>query len=87
MITQANIIHFYNKYKENLDKEEQVLEGLLQADDQEVWIENMKKKSGIMRRLYIENEALLNLYIRPFLDGEVKLDDTLAEELLHQYPV
>ena len=84
MITQANIIHFYNKYKENLDKEEQVLEGLLQADDQEVWIENMKKKSGIMRRLYIENEALLNLYIRPFLDGEVKLDDTLAEELLHQ---
>ena len=37
-----------------------------------------------MRRLYIENETLLNLYIRPFLSGEVKLDDALAEELLNQ---
>ena len=31
MITQGNIIHFYNKYKENLGTEAQVLEGILKA--------------------------------------------------------
>ena len=76
MVTQGNIIHFYNKYKENLKTEAQVIEGLLEAKDQEAWIENLKKKSRIMRRRYIENETLLNLYVRPFLDGEAKLDDT-----------
>ena len=84
MVTQGNIIHFYNKYKENLKTEDQVLEEMLKAEDQEIWVENLKKKSRIMRRLYIENETLLNLYIRPFLDGQVKLDDTLAAEFLHQ---
>ena len=84
MVTQGNIIHFYNKYKENLKTEAQVVEGLLEAKDQEAWIENLKKKSRIMRRLYIENETLLNLYVRPFLDGEAKLDDTLAKEFLRQ---
>lgn len=38
----------------------------------------------MMRRLYIENEALLNLYIRPFLDGEAELNEELAREFLHQ---
>ena len=68
MITRENIIHFYTKYKENLKKEDQIQENLLKAEDQEAWIENLKNKSRMMRRLYIENEALLNLYIRPFLD-------------------
>ena len=84
MVTQGNIIHFYNKYKENLKTEDQVIEGLLKAEDQEAWISNLKNKTRIMRRLYIENETLLNLYIRPFLDGETRLDDVLAEEFLHQ---
>ena len=84
MITRENIIHFYTKYKENLKTEDQIKEGLLKAEDQEVWIENLKNKARTMRRLYIENEALLNLYIRPFLDGEVWMDDELAEEFLHQ---
>ena len=81
MITQGNIIHFYNKYKENLGTEAQVLEGILKAQEQEAWLGKLRQKSKAMRRLYIENETLLNLYIRPFLSGEVKLDDALAEEL------
>ena len=84
MITRENIIHFYAKYKENLKREDHIQENLLKADDQEIWIENLKNKSRVMRRLYIENEALLNLYIRPFLDGEARLSDELARELLHQ---
>lgn len=35
MVTQGNIIHFINKYKENLKTEAQVIEGLLEAKDQE----------------------------------------------------
>ena len=84
MITRENIIHFYTKYKENLKREDHIQENLLKADDQEIWIENLKNKSRVMRRLYIENEALLNLYIRPLLDGEARLSDELARELLHQ---
>ena len=75
MITRENIIHFYPKYKENLKTEDQIQENLLKAEDQEAWIENLKNKSRMMRRLYIENEALLNLYIRPFLDGEAELNE------------
>ena len=84
MVTQGNIIHFYGKYKENLETEAQILEGILDAGDQEAWMEKLRQKSKVMRRLYIENETLLNLYIRPFLSGEVNLDDALAEELLNQ---
>ena len=65
MVTQGNIIHFYGKYKENLETEAQILEGILDAGDQEAWMEKLRQKSKVMRRLYIENETLLNLYIRP----------------------
>ncbi len=37
-----------------------------------------------MRQLYIENEALLNLYIRPFTEGRMELNDELADEFLKQ---
>ena len=53
MITQGNIIHFYNKYKENLGTEAQVLEGILKAQDQEAWLGKLRQKSKAMRRLYI----------------------------------
>lgn len=84
MITRENIIHFYTKYKDNLKTENQIQDNLLKAEDQEAWIENLRNKSRVMRRLYIENEALLNLYIRPFLEGDARLNDELARELLHQ---
>ena len=37
-----------------------------------------------MRQLYIENEALLNLYICPFTEGRMELNDELADEFLKQ---
>ena len=47
-------------------------------------MENLKKKSRVMRSLYIENEALLNMYVRPFLENEDILNDELAQEFLNQ---
>ena len=70
MLTKNDIIHFYDRYKKNLKKEEQVIARLLQVKDQEEWIDNLKKKSRVMRSLYIENEALLNMYVRPSVSGK-----------------
>ena len=73
MVSRKDIEDFYKKYKKNLDAEAQVIDRLLQAEDQEIWLEKLRKKARSMRNLYIENEALLNLYVRPFLSGEVLL--------------
>lgn len=66
MVSRKDIEDFYKKYKKNLDAEAQVIDRLLQAEDQEIWLEKLRKKARSMRNLYIENEALLNLYVRPF---------------------
>ena len=84
MITCTNIADFYQKYRKNLEKEERLQESMLQAEDQEVWVENLRNKSRITRALYVENEALLNLYLRPFLDDESRMTQDLAEEFLGQ---
>lgn len=84
MITKKDVIHFYKKYKENLKKEEQVTAGLMQADSQEEWVEKLKQKYHITRQLYIENEALLNLCIRPFIEGMAELTDEVAREFIDQ---
>ena len=84
MITKKDVIHFYKKYKENLKKEEQVTAGLIQADSQEEWVEKLKQKYHITRQLYIENEALLNLCIRPFIEGMAELTDEVAREFIDQ---
>ncbi len=83
MITRRNIADFYTKYKKNLETESQIQNMLLLAEDQEIWNEKLKRKRRAMRHLYVENEALLNLYVRPFLDDQV-LSDELAEEFLLQ---
>ena len=57
MITKDDVIHFYTKYKENLKKEERVTAELMQAGNQEKWVEKLKQKFRIMRQLYIENET------------------------------
>ena len=52
------------------------------AEDQEVWMENLRAKSRGLRQIYVENEALLNLYLRPFLEQESRLTKELAAEFL-----
>ena len=84
MITKDDIIYFYEKYKENLKKEQQVTADLMQADSQEEWVEKLKQKYRTMKQLYIENEALLNLYIRPFLEDRAELTAEVAQEFIRQ---
>lgn len=84
MVTRANIAECYRKYKENMKREEFLRENSLCAQDQEGWIDRFKRNTQLWRQLYVENEAMLNLYIRPFLAGELRLTDSLAEEFLKQ---
>ncbi|MCM1102596.1 MAG: ATP-binding protein [Clostridium sp.] len=83
MVSPEKIADFYAKYKKNLEAESEIVNELLFAQDQEAWVEKLKRKTRSMRYLYIENEALLNLHVRPFLD-ENALNDKLAAEFLHQ---
>ena len=82
MITRSNIVEFFEQYKRNLEREEALNEAVLDAEDQEVWMENLRAKSRGLRQIYVENEALLNLYLRPFLEQESRLTKELAAELL-----
>ena len=41
MVSRKDIEDFYKKYKKNLDAEAQVIDRLLQAEDQEIWLEKL----------------------------------------------
>ncbi len=84
MITKNDVIHFYTKYKENLKKEERVTAELMQAGNQEKWVEKLKQKFRIMRQLYIENETMLNMYVRPFVEERAELTEKVAKTFVEQ---
>ncbi len=84
MITKNDVIHFYTKYKENLKKEECVTAELMQAGNQEKWVEKLKQKFRIMRQLYIKNEAMLNMYVRPFVEERAELTEEVAKTFVEQ---
>lgn len=84
MVTRSNIVDCYKKYRENVEREEFLRENSLSAKDQEGWLEKQKQNTRVRRQLFVENEALLNLYIRPFLTGELPLTDALADEFFSQ---
>lgn len=87
MITRRSIADLFEKYKKNLSREEALNDSLLKADDQEGWIDNLRTKSKMLRTLYIENEAMLNLYLRPFIEHENRLNIELADEFSEQLSV
>ena len=79
MITRRNIAEFYRRYRDNLEKGMRLQDVVRNAKDQEVWVENLRERSEMMRSLYVENEAMLNLYLRPILKGAVTLTEELAD--------
>ena len=84
MLKQEDITYFYVKYKENLKIEQQVNNDLMNVHTNEEWINKLEQKNVVMKKLFIENEALLNLYIRPFIEDKEELSEELALEFLKQ---
>ena len=87
MITKNNITEFYEKYRKNLEMEDFLNESVLRAEDEESWIERLRAKSKGLRDMYIENETMLNLYLRPFLEQESLLTEELSEEFFQQITI
>ncbi len=85
MILRSNIREFYEKYRKNLTREEELDELLFQTKDQEEWMDQLREKTRVLRGIYVENEAMLNLYVRPFIQREKRLTPDLAEEFLDQF--
>ena len=50
MVSRKDIEDFYKKYKKNLDAEAQVIDRLLQAEDQEIWLELGKRLPALFSR-------------------------------------
>ena len=84
MLHKEDIAYFYKKYKENLKIEQQVNNDLMNVHTNEEWINKLEQKNVVMKKLFIENEALLNLYIRPFTEEKEELHQELALEFLKQ---
>lgn len=85
MVTRSNIREFYEKYRKNLTRADELDELLFEAKDQEEWMDQLREKTRVLRGIYVENEAMLNLYVRPFIQREKKLNDDLAQEFLDQF--
>lgn len=85
MVLRSNIREFYEKYRKNLVREDELDELLFQTKDQEEWMDQLREKTRVLRGIYVENEAMLNLYVRPFIQREKRLTPELAEEFLDQF--
>ena len=86
MVLRSNIREFYEKYRKNLAREEELDELLFQTKDQEEWMDQLREKTRVLRGIYVENEAMLNLYVRPFIQRDKRLTPELAEEFLKADP-
>lgn len=83
MITPKDITTFYTRYDKNKERAESLNTEVMQADTQESLMEKLSVKAQTMRHIYIENEAMLNLYIRPYLEDRQELKDETALAFAH----
>lgn len=84
MITRNNIADFYGKYRKNCEKEQYLNDSLLKAKDEESWVSGLREKSEELRKIYVSNETMLNLYLRPLLQQEELITEEIASELYDQ---
>lgn len=83
-ITGDDIRNFYKMYKNNLEQEISIQSTVFHNENEELWIERLMRKNIHLKQLFVENEELLNIYIRPFIDGREKLNDELKNILFEE---
>ena len=84
MLSAEYITEFYKKYRGNLDKETKITNNFLNAESQKDWVLKLQEKFEVTRELYIENEGLLNTYVRPFIEGRQNLTLEIADTFLNE---
>ncbi len=82
LISQKDVTFFFNRYKYNSDQIFHLERRLLQESyDYEKWEEMLSANSELTRKLFKENEELLNEYVRP----AIKNPERLKKEVLHDF--
>lgn len=84
MIAREDIAKFYSKYKENLKEEKELESYFFKTEDENEWLKLIRERQASMKTLYVENERLLDKYIRPFVMGEVAFCEEEAKEYMCQ---
>lgn len=84
MIAREDIAKFYSKYKENLNKEKELESYLFKTENEDEWLKLVSERQVKMKKLYMENEKLLDKYVRPFVMGEVSFEEQEAKEYMCQ---
>jgi len=84
-ITRDDITYFFNKYKFNSDQIFHLERRLLQESyDYNKWQKMLSANSELTRKLFVENEELLEKYIHPAIKNAERLsDDAVHNFLLH----
>lgn len=81
-ITAEKVVFFFNKYKHNTEQiihlERRILS---ESYDFGKWQEMLSANSELTRKLFVENEALINDYIEPVL----KHPEWLSKEAVHAF--
>lgn len=78
-ITGDDIRSFYKMYKNNLEQEISIQSTVFHNENEELWIERLMRKNMHLKQLLVENEELLNIYIRPFIEGKEKINEELKD--------
>lgn len=79
-LTCEDINDFYQRYINNISKTHSIEnELLLKNPDSSKWIELLYNKSNELRQIFSFNEAELDKYIRPFINGTHPLNIQLCE--------
>lgn len=82
LISQKDVTFFFNRYKYNSDQIFHLERRLLQESyDYEKWEQMLSANSELTRKLFKENEELLDEYVRP----AIKNPDRLKKEVLHDF--
>lgn len=85
-VTKIDVDYFYSRYLKNMEIEQELLQEMHQPHSQDGWMTYLDRRSHTMHDLYVENEALLNTYVRPFFIGKQSLDvDTALAFLSHTW--
>lgn len=83
-MTVQSIRDFYDFYRSKQKAVQEIEDSLLTASSKDEWFERLTAKSTLIRSSYKEVASQINIYIYPYLNHEVELDDELAKAFLDE---
>lgn len=83
MVKSSDIKEFYEKYMNNIEREEKIQQELKNFDvSKDEWIIKLRDNSIERRKTYLENENLIYSLIMPFLEEREQFSNELGDTIL-----